>query len=149
MIKKVKIIIAVVVILALVLGGVWLYFRGTPEYALLCILNDVEDDGIKGLEPHLTGRAKEVLDSITSKGDSGWVDLIIQYASRSEYVAILKEKMQEIEWDVEDILKGKKNTTVILSFNYHDKITGTIDLSMIKVRGEWKIDGLGFPKFWD
>ena len=30
---------------------------------------------------------------------------------------------------------------------YKDKIKGTVELSMVKEGGEWKIDGMGFPKF--
>lgn len=36
---------------------------------------------------------------------------------------------------------------VIISFDYKDKIKGTVELSMVKEGGEWKIDGMGFPKF--
>lgn len=49
--------------------------------------------------------------------------------------------------DVDDVLKSKDNASVILSFNYDDKLVGAIELSMVREDGEWKIDGLEFPEF--
>ena len=47
----------------------------------------------------------------------------------------------------DDVLKSKENATVILSFNYEDKLIGTIEISMIREEGEWKIDSIEFPEF--
>jgi hypothetical protein len=44
-------------------------------------------------------------------------------------------------------MKGKKHTDVILTFNYDDRLVGTIELSMVRSEDGWKIDGLELPQF--
>ena len=39
------------------------------------------------------------------------------------------------------------HAAVVLSFNYEDKLIGTIEISMIREGGEWKVDSIEFPKF--
>ena len=77
----------------------------------------------------------------------GIFNTIVGFISQSEYVSVLKSEIQEIQWEVDDVLKSKDNASVILSFNYDDKLVGTIELSMVREDGEWKIDGLEFPEF--
>ena len=48
---------------------------------------------------------------------------------------------------MDDILKSKENAAVILSFNYEDKLIGTIEISMIRDEEKWKIDSIEFPEF--
>lgn len=64
-----------------------------------------------------------------------------------DYVGVLKSEIQEIQWGVDDVLKNKENAAVILSFNYEDKLIGTIEISVIRDGGEWKIDSIEFPEF--
>lgn len=145
--KTILIISSVVLLLAVVVGGFGLYIVNTPEYALKSIIEDVNDSGMEGLEPHLTGKAKETLDMVASVTESDLFSKIMGFINQNDYIGVLKSEIQEIQWGVDDVLKSKENAAVILSFNYEDKLIGTIEISMIKEEGQWKIDGIEFPKF--
>lgn len=145
--KTILIISSVVLFLAVVVGGFGLYIVNTPEYALKSIIEDVNDSGMEGLNPHLTGKAKETLDMVASVTESDLFSKIMGFINQNDYIGVLKSEIQEIQWGVDDVLKSKENAAVILSFNYEDKLIGTIEISMIKEEGQWKIDGIEFPKF--
>lgn len=145
--KTILIISSVVLLLAVVVGGFGFYIVNTPEYALKSIIEDVNDSGMEGLNPHLTGKAKETLDMVASVTESDLFSKIMGFINQNDYIGVLKSEIQEIQWGVDDVLKSKENAAVILSFNYEDKLIGTIEISMIKEEGQWKIDGIEFPKF--
>ncbi|MBQ7087428.1 MAG: hypothetical protein IJM96_08150 [Clostridia bacterium] len=62
-------------------------------------------------------------------------------------ITVLKEKLQQTKWDVVDIMKGENNAVAILSFEYDEDLSGTMEVSMIKEEKEWKIDSLQLPEF--
>lgn len=145
--KVILIISSVVLLLVVIVGGFGLYIVNTPEYALKNIIEDVKASGMAGLAPHLTGKAKETLDAVSSVTESSLFNTIMGFIDQSDYVGVLKSEIQEIQWGVDDVLKSKENAAVILSFNYKDKLIGTIEISMVRREGEWKIDSIEFPKF--
>lgn len=147
--KTILIICSVVLLLTVVVGGLSLYIVNTPEYALKSIIEDINNSGIEGLKPHLTGRAKETLDAVSSITESDLFSTIMGFINQNNYTSVLKSEIQEIQWEVDDVLKSKENAAVILSFNYEDKLIGTIEISMIREEGEWKIDSIEFPEFTD
>lgn len=124
-----------------------MYIVNTPEYALKTMIDDVNTSGMEGLEPHLTGNAKKTLDTVSSVTSSDLFNTIMGIINQNDYVGVLKSELQEIHWGVDDVLKSNENAAVILSFNYEDKLIGTIEISMIREDGDWKIDGIGFPEF--
>lgn len=145
--KAILIISCVVLLLAVVVGGFGFYIVNTPEYALKSIIEDVNSSGMEGLEPHLTGKAKETLDAVSSVTESGLFNTIMGFINQNDYIGVLKSEIQEIQWEVDDVLKSKENAAVVLSFNYEDKLIGTIEISMIREEGEWKVDSIEFPEF--
>ena len=145
--KTILIICSVVLLLTVVVGGLSLYIVNTPQYALKSIIEDINSSGIEGLNPHLTGRAKETLDTVSSVAESDLFSTIVGFINQNNYTAVLKSEIQEIQWEVDDVLKSKENAAVILSFNYEDKLIGTIEISMTREEGEWKIDSIEFPEF--
>lgn len=145
--KTILIICSVVLLLTVVIGGLSLYIVNTPEYALKSIIEDVNNSGIEGLNPHLTGRAKETLDTVSSVTESDLFSTIVGFVNQNNDTSVLKSEIQEIQWEVDDVLKSKENAAVILSFNYKDKLIGTIEISLIREEGEWKIDSIEFPEF--
>lgn len=145
--KAILIISSVALLLAVIVGGFGLHIVNTPEYALKSMIEDVNDSGIEGLTPHLTGKAKETLDAVSSVTESDLFNTIMGFINQNDYIGVLKSEIQDIQWEVKDVLKGKENATVILSFNYEDKLIGTIEVSMIREEGEWKIDVIEFPEF--
>jgi len=145
--KAFLIAISIVALIAVTIIGIGVYVTNTPEYALKEMIDDVNASGMDGLYPHLTGEARAIIDAVSSVTENSIFNTIVGFISQSEYVGVLKSEIQEIQWEVDDVLKSKDNASVILSFNYDDKLVGTIELSMVREDGEWKIDGLEFPEF--
>lgn len=145
--KAIIISASIVLLLAVIAGGIGIYIINTPEYALKAMIDDVDTSGMDGLEPHLTGNAKETLDTVSSLTENKLFNTIMGFVNQNDYVSVLKSEIQEIQWGVKDVLKSKENATVILSFNYENKLIGTIEISMTKEDAEWKIDGIEFPEF--
>lgn len=145
--KTILIITSIVVLLAVVVGGIGLSIVNSPAYALKSMIEDVNASGMEGLNPHLTGKAKEALDAVSSVTESDLFNTIIGFINQNDYVGVLKSEIQEIQWEIDDVLTSKENAAVVLSFNYADKLIGTIEISMIREDGKWKIDGIDFPEF--
>jgi hypothetical protein len=145
--KAILIISSIVLILVVVIGGIGFHIVNTPEYALKSIIEDVNDSGMEGLSPHLTGKAKETLDAVSSVTGSDLFNTIMGFVSQNDYIGVLKSEIQEIQWEVDYVLKSKENAAVVLSFNYEDKLMGTIEISMIREEGKWKVDSIEFPEF--
>ena len=145
--KAFLITISIVALIAITIIGMGVYVTNTPEYALKEMVDDVNASGMDGLYPHLTGEARATIDAVSSVTENSFFNTIVGFISQSEYVGVLKSEIQEIQWEVDDVLKSKENAAVVLSFNQEDKLIGTIEISMIREEGEWKIDGLEFPEF--
>lgn len=145
-----KILLRMFSVIALIAAGAvcaGIYFIHSPEYALMEIIDDVDSSGMDGLTPHLTQDARETVDAISAFTEQKTFSSIVGMLDKTDYAGILKAEIQEIRWEVEDVLKGRKSAEVVLAFNYKDKLIGTIGLSMIREEDEWKIDSLEFPKF--
>ena len=145
--KKLIIIGASVVVLAIAAVGVFHYFRQTPEYVLMKISSDIKESGIDGLRPHLTEEAREKVDAITAITENKLLNTIVSFLDKKDYVGVLKSEIQVVQWELEDIMKGKNNADVLLAFNYDDRLIGTIEISMVKCSDGWKIAGLEMPQF--
>ena len=145
--KALLIIGAVVAVIAIAAVCLGLYVVRTPEYALMQTIKDVKASGMRGLRPHLTVEAQEKIDAVSSLADNKMVGAIMGLLGKNDYVSVLKEEMQQVQWEVDDIMKGSHNAEVIVKFNYDDRLIGTIALSMVQKSDGWKIDGLELPKF--
>ena len=145
--KPFFITIFVVIIVSALIGGVFFYFTGTPEYALREIMEDTRNGGMDGLYPHLTDEARATIDTMTNVTENSIFKTIINFLSQNDYADELKAEIHQIQWKIVEIMNGKENAAVILAFNYKEKITGTIHINLIRERREWKIDGLDYPKF--
>lgn len=145
--KFLTITISIVVIVAIVAGGYFLYKTTTPEYALAITIKDVNTTGMSGLKKHLTSSAIEKVEAIENWTDKSSVSGLLSAITQDSAVSFLKSKMSEVDWTVEDIRKGKGRTDVVIGFDYKGSIIGTIEITMMKENGDWKIDGLGLPHF--
>ena len=145
-----KVLYIVIPILVIVLS-VGIYFGisiiNSPEYALMQIANDVEESGVDGLMPHLTEKAQETVSAITSITENKMVDSILAFLGKDDYTSILKSNLKDVEWSLDDVLEGTDRADVVLGFNYNEKLTGTIEINMIKEDGNWKINGINYPMF--
>ena len=138
------IIIALVLVIAVVCAAV--YFFNSPQYALMQIMKDVKAQGLEGLEPHLTGNATDMLEKVTSASQNPLLSAVFSLLIPDKYLEVVKSELQNITWNVEDILTSRKRAVVILSFDYEGDITGTINLSMLRTDSGWKIDDVSAPR---
>lgn len=141
----IMLIILAVVLVAVAIAA-FCFFR-SPEYALLKIRTDVQEQGLEGLKPHLTQQGQETVDKITSLAENDLVGLVVGLLGKEDGINTLMNELRQIQWGLEDIMKGSENVSVILSFNYKEKLTGTIEISMIREEGTWLINGVEFPEF--
>ena len=147
------IIISMLLILIGVSAFLGIRIKNSPEFALMRIAQDVKESGIDGLDPHLTQDAKKVVDTISAVTENELITSVIGLLNKNDYIGIMKSELRNIQWDVEDVLKSSDRASVLLSFNYTDKLVGTINVSMVREAGAWKINNLEWPKFekidWD
>ena len=115
--------------------------RWSPEYALNEAYADVKEEGLKGLKKHLTANALKTIEKVESIANLGSMIM------GSNPTTLLLNKMSEFEYSVKDILKGSDSARCVIEFSYKDKVTGTIDIKMIKEEQEWRIDNLENPHF--
>lgn len=151
--KTVLLLIIVFLLVAIAIGCAALYFFNSPHYAMLRISRDVKANGLEGLEPHLTGNAANLIAKVTSLADNPLagtiLSLFVQNESLNvlnEYLDILKSELENVSWEIVDVMTGRKHAQVMLSFDYQGKVTGTINISMIRTDDGWKIDGVNSPK---
>ena len=146
--KKVIIfIISMLTIICVTIMGLFMYKTSTPEYALAKTIADIKESDISGLEEHLTDNARENVEKVVERSEYSLVSGILSVVSQSDGISLLKSKISEIDWSVEDILKGNQNAEVVIGFNYNEQITGTINIIMIYENRQWKIDSIGIPSF--
>lgn len=142
--KKIAVIVAGIVVFVLLAGGCFLLYGifHSPEYALKQTIEDVNESGLEGLQSHLTGNASEIIGGVSAVADNNLLSYVYSLADLDEYAAILMSEMSEVEWSVEDIMKGKKNAEAMISFRYKDYFSGSLSIDMVWEDGEWKIDNL-------
>ena len=146
--KKVWIILAAVLLIVAIVGGIfWFKFTASPEYALMQIGKDIEKMGIEGLYTHLTAEGQQMFDNIGKVTDNQIVGALVGLLGLEDDIAIFKENLDNMKWEVEDIMKGENNARVILDFEYSEEVEGSVEISMIKQEKEWKIDGFEMPQF--
>lgn len=145
--KTLGVLVAIMLIGAIACGGAFAIITNSPQYALKIMIDEVTEFGLKGLMPHLTGEAQDVIDSVAQVSDNTIINTIMGTLNIDNYVSILKSKISEIDWSIGNILRNKERANVYLNFNYNDKLVGEIELDMIQNDGEWKISTVGFPVF--
>ena len=52
------------------------------------------------------------------------------------------DQIQELDWEMDDMLKGKKRAEAVMSFKGPDDLNGSMKVSMIREDHEWKISGI-------
>ena len=145
--KKRKIVIIVTASLLAVGIFIGVFAIRSPEFALIQIAGDIQEAGVDGLMPHLTGDAEKVVSKIKSIYENKLVNYVSSFFNKSDYVGVLQSELEAVEWNLDDVLKGRKKAYVILGFNYKDEIVGTIEVKMIREKDGWKINGINLPDF--
>ena len=124
-----------------------LFEHWSPEYALNNAFDDMKKSGLDGLKKHLTEKALKNVESIESISERPEVSLLTKAIMGGNATSFLLEKLSECDWTIKDVMKGSESSKAVIGFDYQDKMTGTIELTMIKESKKWKIDSLAMPKF--
>ena len=91
-----------------------------------------------------TANAQDTIDAIGEWAGGTGVSGFLASVTKNAAVSLLKEHMDEVDWEVADTLKGEDRADVVIGFDYNDgSITGTIDIILIREDNAWKIDSLG------
>lgn len=143
--KLISFLVIVVLLVALGGGGYLAYQTTTPEYALKKTMDDVNANGLDGLETHVTSDIWKGIQQIKSLSENSWVSMILSSVSDKTKIDTLVSKISEVQWTVEDVMKGKQKAEVVLGFNYQDQLTGKINVVMIPDGKTWVISGIDDP----
>lgn len=145
--KAIITIISILLALGIMGGGYIFYKTTTPEYALAKMIADAKESGITGIEEHLTEDTRQKVEQIIEWSENPLVTGILSATSESEEISLLTSKISEIDWSVEDILKGKNQAEVVIGFNYNEQVIGTVNIVMLRENHKWKISGIELPSF--
>lgn len=148
--KKIRVIllgILAVLLTAGIIGGIVVV--NTPHYALYQMSRDIKVSGIEGLKPYLAGDAKTTVDTIQAIAENDLLQSITSLFGNGEndYLSILKSRVGEIKWSLDQLERTGDTAALTLRFDYDGKLVGTIDMSMEKLDGDWKITKIDMPKF--
>lgn len=141
-----KSIIAIVILLIGIGVGVIAYGKwNSPERALVKTILDIHNDGIDGLEKHLTEENIELLEGIQNISEDNIISGLLTAASTDFIAQFLKSKLSEVDWSLVEVMQGKKYSEAVIGFQYKDMLSGTIGIKMEKIKGKWLISGIGNP----
>ena len=134
--KKKGIIAVVVLLIGMVIGVIAYSKWNSPERALVEIILDVHNDGVTGLEKHLTEENIELLEGIQSISEDSILSGLLAATSTDFIVQFLKSKLSEVDWSLVEVMQGKKYSEAIIGFQYKDMLSGTIGIKMEKNKGK-------------
>lgn len=141
--KKVLTVIICIALMAIAVSVPIINFMLSPEYSLRQIQKDIKSDGIDGLMPHLTGSAKATVETAVKVLNNPLVQSAVDILADSEISKLVSAGIENISWEMTDILKSKDRADVIVHFEYDSSFSGEIRIKLIKENKEWKISGVG------
>lgn len=141
--KKVLLVFICIALVAIVATIPVINLIMSPEYSLRQIQKDIQSDGIDGLMPHLTGPAKTTVETVVKVLNNPLVQSAVGIIADSEIPKLVSAGIENIDWEMTDILKSKDRAEVIVHFEYDSSFSGEIRIKLIKENKEWKISGVG------
>ena len=108
--------------------------RISPEYVLGKAYKDMKKKGLDGLKPYLTSKALKKLEVIqmVSSGMNMFSSHSASDDESNATVKVLLSKLSECDWKIKKMKKDSNDATCVIAFDYEEKLTGTINLKMIK-----------------
>ena len=143
--KKKSIIVIIVLLIGIGIGVIAYSKWNSPERALVETILDVHNDGIDGLEKHLTEENLELLEGIHNISEDNIISGLLTAASTDFIAHFLKRKLSEVDLSLVEVMQGKKYSEAVIGFQYRDILSGTIGIKMEKIKGKWLISGIGNP----
>lgn len=144
--RKKALIAAIIFLLLVVVFGAVISIRNSPEYALLTIAREVEASGVEGLKPYLTGEVLEKVEQIETLSENTVIGAISSMLNVEYYMDLLKTELAQVKWELNDIQKTSGQAQISLGFNYEEKLTGTVDFTMIREDRDWRISEISLPE---
>ena len=144
MIKKVIIaVISILLIAVLAAGGYIFYKTTTPEYALYQTMQDIRESGMDGLKAHLSSNAREKADRVTEWSDNAIVSGLLSLITQQEDISgLLQSGLSDMTWTLQGVTKEGQQAAVAVDFDYQGKMTGSLNITMLREERQWKIDGV-------
>ena len=62
-------------------------------------------------------------------------------------LVFMLNNLSGIDWSIRDVLKGSDTAKGIVGFRFEDSMEGTVELTLIRLEKEWRIDNLNMPHF--
>ena len=123
-----------------------------PEKMLNSAIKDIKKSGLDGLDSYLTPNGVKKVKMV--KSFSGGMGLFGNMLVKSnpgmpspKAVKFLLSNMSKFDWKVNKVTTNENGAKAVLAFQYKDKVDGTIGLTLIQEKDQWKIDDLDIPKF--
>lgn len=144
MIKKVIIAVISILLIAGLAAGVYIFYKTTtPEYALYQTMQDIRESGMDGLKAHLTSNAREKADRVTEWSDNAIVSGLLSLITQQEDISgLLQAGLSDMTWTLQGVTKDGQQATVTVDFDYQGKMTGSLNITMLREERQWKIDGV-------
>ena len=140
--------VAIGIILTILLAG-FLYFKTTPQYMLLQLYSDYKSGGIEAIDSHLTDEAKEKLELIKTLSKNKLLNTVIDMFSGDEngFFSEIVNNPGNIKWEYKGIKKEDEKALVTLAFVISGKMSGKLDIVLVKTDDIWKLDSFDNPVF--
>ena len=144
--KTIIIVIAIVLAVGIIAGGVYLYFTSLPEYTLRKMVNEVNRDGIEAIEPYLAPSLKELFRTIVNTVNNPLVKITgsITGIDKNEQISLLLDQFTSLEWKLQEVQRGKDSANVVIGMK-GTSISGNINLEMARIDGKWLIEDISIP----
>lgn len=146
MMRKAKKLIIVFIIVALVVGGLYV----VPLFTLRRMCNEVSSDGIAALQPYLSEELQKPFSLLmtASHGAALAGSAIRLFTGNSSSVnavfGLLQDKTANIKWSVSSFMRTLNAANAGLKISGKD-FSGTIDLILKKQNGKWVITNMAIP----
>ncbi|MBR6185536.1 MAG: hypothetical protein IKQ41_04680 [Clostridia bacterium] len=146
MLKKRWVMIALAATLVAVLvGGFVLYtVLNSPQYTLKKIADEVKANGVKAVEPHLTGNALKAYNKVYDISQNFVVQLVTSLTDIHKVVDLLDGKSGPWEYKLGDTKTSGSNSSVTIHI-IGSSFSGDLNLEMKKESGSWKISDVAIP----
>lgn len=140
-----KKIVACLLVAVIVLGGVAAFVLNTPDFMLLCMVQDVRQEGLMAAAPYLTGNLQSLFQTAVGLSRQPWMMELLGGDSAQVLVSMLNAE-GAIAWKMEDMRRGSTTASCLISAETSD-FAAQIGLEMIREEGKWLISGFTLPAF--
>ena len=142
--KVIAIVLAAVVLISVGIGAyLWIHV-GSPGNTLKKIVSEVQKDGIKAVEPHLTDSMKKAYDTIYGITQSPLVQLLSRVDEVRKVLDALDANSRDWTAELDNIKTTGSNSSITLHIT-GGSFSGNINVEMKRENGQWLISDVSIP----